>query len=302
VKLSVIIVTYDMARELPRSLQSLTRGYQEGVEGLDFEILVIDNGSPEPVPEEVVAAFGPEFKYHCLENPPPSPAYALNYGARHATGDVLCFMVDGAHMLTPGVFAKAMASFRALPTAVVITRYFYLGPGQQNETMLEGYNKKQEDRLLEQIQWPDAGYRLFEIGAPLAFKEFPTVTWFYKPLESNCLFISARRYADIGGSDERFDIPGGGFMNIDLFRRICNLEDTVPVMLIGEGSFHQLHGGTTTNVTPEEQTRLAETYREQYRVIHGEDLKGIDKELYYFGQMSTEASKIHRQNRNKRPN
>jgi glycosyltransferase involved in cell wall biosynthesis len=297
VKLSVIVVSYDMARELPRTLQSLTRNYQLDCQDLEYEVLVIDNGSPEPVPPEVISAFGSEFRFHYLENPPPSPAYALNYGAEKAQGDFLCFMVDGAHLLTPGLLSKAMACFRAMPDAVVITRFFYLGPGEQNETMLQGYNKEQEDKLLDKIDWPHAGYRLFEIGTPQIYREFPTYTWIYTPLESNCLFMPKENYLKIGGADERFDIAGGGFMNIDLFKRACDFGASTPVMLIGEGSFHQLHGGTTTNVPPEEQSRRVEIYKQQYRDIHGGDLKPLTKSLYFYGNMPTRASDIHRLNK-----
>lgn len=297
--LSVIVVVYDMAREIPRTLQSLTRTYQENCDDLSYEVLVIDNGSPEPVDESVVTGFGPEFKYHRLENPPPSPAYALNYGAKHAQGETLCLMIDGAHMVTPGAFYKAMGARRALTNAVVMLRYFYTGPGQQNETILEGYDKAQEDELLRQIDWPNDGYRLFEIGSPLVYKQFPVVTWFYKPLESNCLFLSAQHFQNIGGVDERFDIPGGGFVNLDLFKRACDTDDATPVMVIGEGSFHQLHGGTTTNVDPETQDKMVETYKQQYREIHGADMTGVARDLFFFGHMPTQASKIHQTNKGK---
>lgn len=292
--LSVIVVVYDMAREIPRTLQGLSRSYQENCEDLSYEVLVIDNGSPNPVDESVITAAGPEFKYHRLENPPPSPAYALNYGAEHANGETLCFMVDGAHLLTPGAFYKAMGARRALTNSVVMLRYFYMGPGQQNESIQQGYDKAREDELLRMIDWPSDGYRLFEVGTPLVYKNFPNVTWFYKPLESNCLFMSARHFRDIGGADERFDIPGGGFMNLDLFKRACDGSDATPVMLIGEGSFHQLHGGTTTNIAPDDQDQLVEKYKQQYREIRGEDLTGVDRELFYFGHMPTEPSKIHK--------
>ena len=296
-KLSVIVVTYDMSRELPRTLQSLTRSYQQGCEELDFEVLVVDNGSPNPMPEDSITLHGPEFKYYYLENPPPSPAYALNFGSEQASGEILCFMIDGAHLLTPGVFSKGMASFRAFPDAVVLTRYFYMGPGRQNETILEGYNKAVEDELLEKINWPKNGYRLFEVGTPLVFKAFPIVTWFYKPLESNCLFMPKRNFLEMGGVDERFDIPGGGFLNLDFYKRACDMERAQPVILIGEGSFHQMHGGTTTNIAPEELDRRVEEYKQQYREIRGGDLVAVDKDFFYFGHMPTVASKIHRLNK-----
>ena len=61
--LSIIVVVYDMAREIPRTLQSLSRAYQEHCEDLSYEVLVIDNGSPNPVDESVITAVGPEFRH-----------------------------------------------------------------------------------------------------------------------------------------------------------------------------------------------------------------------------------------------
>ena len=246
---------------------------------------------------DVVVSCGSNFHYHLLDDAPASPAYALNFGARKAKGDFICLMVDGAHLLTPGIFSKAMACFRADQDSVIITRYFYLGPGEQNQTILEGYSQQVEDELLRSIDWPGDGYRLFEIGTPQILKELPNYNWFFRPIESNCLFMKKDNYFEIGGADERFDIPGGGFMNIDLFKRAVDFEKSRAVMLIGEGSFHQMHGGTTTNVAPDEQTRRVELYKTQYRDIRGCDLLPTTKDLYYFGNMPTPASKIHRLNK-----
>lgn len=294
-KLSVIIVAYDMGRELPRSLASLSRDYQLDCEDTEFEVIVVDNGSPEPLPESAITSFGPEFTYYRLEDPPPSPSYAINFGVKQAKGELICLMVDGAHLLTPGLFSKALAASRAIPNAIGITRYFYLGWGAQNDTILEGYDQGKEDALLESIDWPNDGYRLFEVGIPLTYKTHPRRTWFYKPIESNCLFMRRDHFEAIGGADERMDLPGGGFMNLDLFKRAVEAGDATPVIFIGEGSFHQIHGGTTTNVARDEQQRRVDLYKAQYRELKGTDLRPITKELYYFGHMPTMASRIHQQ-------
>ena len=47
----------------------------------------------------------------------------------------------------------------------------------------------------------------------------------------------------LGGYDERFDQEGGGFLNMDTYIRACEMPDSELVMLLGEGTFHQLHGG-----------------------------------------------------------
>ncbi len=100
-------------------------------------------------------------------------------------------------------------------------------------------------------------------------------------------------FAKIGGADERFDIPGGGFLNMDIYRQASELAGTQPVLLIGEGSFHQLHGGTTTNVTPEQRDAKVAGYHDQYRALRGGDLVPFDKNIYYIGHLPTRHSKIH---------
>ncbi len=291
-KLSVIVVAHNMRREIPRTLQSLAASYQYDSAELDYEVLVLDNNSSEPLDERMVQSCGGNFHYRFLADAPPSPAYALNHGARHTSGEILCFMIDGAHLLTPGTFRMALAAFRAFSNPVVLTRYFYMGPGSQNETIQDGYNQAEEDRLLASIDWPNDGYRLFEVGVPLQGR-LPKITWFNKMIESNCLFMRRSLFDHIGGAEERFDIPGGGFLNIDLLYEAATVEGVTPVQLIGEGSFHQMHGGATTNVSPEERDARVKIYNEQYLSIRGHAFTTIEKDIYYLGHMPTHHSKIH---------
>ena len=48
-KLSIVVATYRMQREAPRTTASLLPPLQRGVNDLDYEIIVVDNGSPEPL-------------------------------------------------------------------------------------------------------------------------------------------------------------------------------------------------------------------------------------------------------------
>lgn len=292
--LSVIVVCYAMRRELPRTLQSLSRHYQQDTSAIDIEVLVMDNGSRPALGDATVAAFGPEFRYHYLTDAPPSPAFAINEGIRRSRGDILCLMIDGAHLLTPGAFCNAVRCFAAWRNPVVALRYFFLGPDQQNVSVANGYCAAHEDALLAGIDWPENGYRLFEIGVPLRFPGEHQSTWFNKIIESNCLFLRRETLAALGGCDERFDLPGGGFVNIDLFKRAADHPDTTLVLLVGEGSFHQVHGGTTTNVPERERDADVERYRRQYADIHGREFEATRSEFHFLGRLPTEASKIHR--------
>ena len=50
----------------------------------------------------------------------------------------------------------------------------------------------------------------------------------------------------MGGFNERFIQLGGGFANFDFFRRAAEAAREGFVMLLGEGTFHQVHCGATT--------------------------------------------------------
>jgi len=294
-KLSVILISYDMGREIPRTLQSLSRSYQHGASGLEYEVILVDNGSPVALDEASWCALDVPVRQIQLQDASPSPANAINIALREAAGELVCLMIDGAHLLTPGVFELALSCFAAFDNPVVATRYFYLGPDEQNISITRGYDKQVEDRLLQRISWPDDGYRLYEIGTPLRAGA-RNITWFNRMFESNCLFLKRSLFEEIGGADERFDYPGGGFLNLDIYKHATDAPGVTPVQLIGEGSFHQLHGGTTTNASEAQRYARISSYKQQYQAIRGHDELMTQKTVFYMGHMPTTASKIHLRN------
>lgn len=297
IRLSVIIVVFDMQRAAPRAVQSLLTSYQQGIAGDDYEVIIVENGSPQPLNAERLTGLGPNVRYFYLENPPPSPAYAINYGVRQARGEILCVMVDGAHMLTPGVLAYGLDLFSSLVNPVVMTPAFFLGPGPQMQTIYEGYDEAAEDALLESINWPEDGYQLFSIGVPYRIDENPETRpklfWFVRLFESNCLFVRRQAFETVGGCNEQFDLPGGGLLLPDLCRQLSRLDDSVMVQLLGEASFHQVHGGISTNTTKQRQREKWDSYLRQYEQIRGEPYAVTDKPVRYYGHMPNyHASKL----------
>ncbi len=280
--LSVVVVLYEMERAAERSLHALSSAYQEDIGEREYEVHVVENGSKHPVGEDFVRSFGANFRYHLLEDAPPSPAYALNYGVAKSRGDYVALMIDGAHILTPRVFAYTRQVIKIFDCPIVAVRRFYLGPGQQPETIHNGYCEEVEDAQLAQIRWPEEPYRLFEIGACMG--NTPP-GWFGRLFETNCLILPRRAYKTIGGCEEKFHLPGGGFVNLDIFSRCLEASGTQLILLLGEGSFHQIHGGTTTNASPAEAERRIRTYREQYRRIRGQDYRVPDVPIEFFGTL-----------------
>jgi glycosyltransferase involved in cell wall biosynthesis len=295
VKLSIIVIAYNMRREIPRTLQSLAKSYQRNCADLDYEVLLVDNGSTPPLSEDLRSPDDTPTRLLRIDNAHPSPARAINTAVRAASGELLCLMIDGAHLLTPGVLHMAQAGMTAFGNAVIATRYFFLGPDEQNRSISNGYDKVREDQLLQGIDWPHQGYRLFEIGTPLSAGA-KKVTWLNRMFESNCLFLKRSLFDAIGGADEKFDYPGGGFLNLDLHKRAADATGVSTVQLIGEGSFHQLHGGTTTNTTMAARQAMTAKYRQQYLRIRGHDELMPERDVFYLGHLPTQASKIHLKN------
>ena len=191
-------------------------------------------------------SFGENFRLLFSSRPSPSPCAAMNEAARRARSPLLAIMLDGAYILSPRVVATCLDAYAAYPDAIVTVPRFYLGPGQQGSTIALGYDREVEDQMLDFSGWQKDGYNLFHYSSVIGHHRNMSVLG--TPFESSFLLLASDLYAEVGGFDERFDEPGGGFGNIDFFEQIAARPGTY-VGLLGEGIFHQVHGGPTTNVS-----------------------------------------------------
>lgn len=285
ITLSVIVNFYNMRREAERTLTSLCRNYQSGSEDLDYEVLCIDNGSNPPLDAAWIESLGPEFRLIKPTRQLASPCAAINEAALQAKGRYLAIMIDGAHLLTPGVFQEARKSWCEHADAVVAIRHWFIG-GDQRWLAVAGYSRQMEDRLFDRIQWPSNGYELFRISAPIGESPEP---WLGDLSESNCLMLPTELYDRIGGMDEAFGEAGGGFANLDLWQRASDAAKGPLISLIGEASFHQFHGGTTTNVEDAEKDVRVRAYANNYRALRGQECTSVHRtRLQFRGSVQTE--------------
>lgn len=263
---SLVVVLYNIPREAPRTLRSLSATYQRYIDPDDYEIIVVDNGSTPPVDPQLLDGLAGNFRLIRIDDALPSPAQALNRGLSEARGDVIGVMIDGARLVTPGLLHFARHGARLDDRAVVATLGWYLGPDFQWRSMESGYDRAREDALLASIDWPNDGYRLFEIGS---MDESSVDGWFKPIAESNALFLRREFWKELGGLDERFDSPAGGILNLDTFNRAIEWPDAQLVVLLGEATFHQLHGGTNTNIPLVRQHDNWTGWGAQYAMIRG---------------------------------
>ena len=291
VDVTVVVVFYNMRREAERTLRSLSRAYQEGIADLTYEVIAVENGSSpdQRLGADFVTRFGPEFRYIDLgDTAHPSPVAALNRGIAEGRGRSFALMIDGAHVVTPGVLRFGAAALGTYgPNAIVATQQWYVGPGQQGHAMAHGYDEKVEDGLFDTIAWPSNGYRLFEIGHFIGDRD-----WFDGVWESNCLFVSRAQLSQVGGFDENFDMAGGGYANLEIYERLGSSPDVTVCSMIGEASFHQTHGGTTTN-QPDHGERRSRVfgYSEHYAELRGRAFKGPGKPIHLVGRINNEAAR-----------
>jgi len=287
--ISIVMVIFNMAREIKRTLHSLTSTYQVDVSGQDYEVVVVDNGSSTPLSVDYVKSFGSNFNYHYIEDALPSPAPAINFGVRQSRGRAVGIMIDGARILSPGIIKYALQAFRTFQNPVVATLGWHLGPDLQNHSVLDGYNQQVEDQLLASINWPKDGYRLFEISALASSSK---EGWFMPQAESNCLFMLRETFDNMGGYEERFNTPGGGLVNLDMYTRACELPDAELVVILGEGNFHQIHGGIATNVSETMNRALWQEWQELYfKIRQKEYTVPLRRPDHFIGHMPQQALK-----------
>lgn len=284
-KISVIIIAYNMPRELPRTIQSFSTKMQKWIKAEDYEIIVVDNGSYEPFDEALCQSHANNISFIYMDNPTQSPCPAVNKGIAAANGEIIGVCIDGARMASPGLLRMVLDASRVSNNAVIGSLGFHLGQEVQMQAVHNGYNQSEEDELLKTVPWQENGYRLFDISVPAGSSRFG---WFEMPAECNALFMHRALWNDLEGYDEAFTSKAGGLSNHDVWSRAGALKDAQVMLLLGEGTFHQFHGGAATN----SKVPTFKKYQAEYERIRGHKFERLKGTPISFGRLNNWAKQI----------
>ncbi len=141
---SVVIAARGRSASAARLLRQLS---QQTIGADRFEVVVVDDGSPEPLAPQLAVLDTP-FPLRCVRIEWSGPAAARHHGARLATGDVLVF-IDDDMQVAPEFLAAHVRHHEEHPRTVVLGR---IDPDASIEEMplFERYHARQLAR------WQDA--------------------------------------------------------------------------------------------------------------------------------------------------
>jgi glycosyltransferase involved in cell wall biosynthesis len=284
-KISVIVIGYRMSRQLENTLFSLSANYQQGVLADDYEVIVMENSSVDNLSPEAVAALPQNFRYFLREETAATPVYAVNEAFSLCRASFICLMIDGARMASPGVIRAGLMASLISENAILAVPGYHLGHDEQHLVAAGRDQGREEAELLASVDWRADGYELFRVST---FSGANRHGYLQPIMECNCLFASAKNYAAIGHANTEFTLPGGGSINLHMYRSLCMLPGSELFVTPGEGSFHQYHGGVTTSSYAEREAEI-EKHRIQLHSFWPDGFHSVRREPALLGRVAPQA-------------
>jgi len=278
-----------MAEQALNTIYTLSAQHQRNIKETDYEIIVVENRSDQNIDTQRLYALGNNIRYQCREEKGVSPAAAINAGLEMCRAPFVGLLIDGARMVTPRVIEYTLGAQRVDQNALVIVPGYNLGPDLHHLNKSLNYNEATEQALLNDVNWKQDGYRLFDIAN---ISEANPRGVFQPFMECNCMLTSKTNWERIGGADEAFHFPGGGGLNLHMYRRLGVLKETEYFFILpGEGSFHQYHGGVSTTERSDREEMLLSP-RSQLESYWNGKFKGLEREPILLGAVTAPAQKF----------
>ena len=120
--MSIVLVSYNMNRELAKTIYSLSADFQRDISSDEYEVILIDNGSKVPPTLEDFSGIDIDLTIYHHENPTHSPVDAINIAINKASGQFIGVCIDGARIHSPRVLATAREGLCVRGRTVVAVR------------------------------------------------------------------------------------------------------------------------------------------------------------------------------------
>ena len=101
----------------------------------------MENSSVANLRESFVQSLPSNFRYLLREESAATPVYAVNEAFTLCRAPLVCLMIDGARMVSPGIIQNALMAYAITPGAIVAVPGYHLGNDEQH--MVDGV----EDQL-----------------------------------------------------------------------------------------------------------------------------------------------------------
>lgn len=287
--LSIIVIAHAMRRQAMNTLYSLCPDYQQDVYPASYEVLVMENESDNNLDADDVSALGDNFRYFLRSEEGVSPAPAINEALGLCRGRYVGLLIDGARMLTPRVLKYALQALHIPGAVVAVPGYYLTGVGKLGDDERESLDY--ERAYLERSDWRRQGYNLF---SEACFSNGNRNGFLDPLMECNALFVERSSLLELGGADERFNLRGGGALNLHLYRQVATLPESRLFILAGEGNFHQFHGGTSTR-SGSDRDALVQTFKSQLDSFWPGGFKSVSREPTLFGAVTEPAMRFLQQ-------
>lgn len=229
-QVSVVVPAYNAARYLPRTLASIV-----AQEGVDLEVLVVDDGSRDGTADIVRAFAGPALRY-LPQQPSGGPARPRNVGIGEAAGELVA-LCDADDVMLPGKLAAAVAVFAARPEVDLVHTDF---------AAIDADDKVLRPRYLEQYQrfrqalqptdLPDVGL----LAGRVLYEQLLHANF----VGTSSVVMRRRTALAVGGFDETL-------RNADDYDLWCRLAWSGATFAFIDAVHHQyrLHGGNLSKKT-----------------------------------------------------
>lgn len=283
--ISIIVIVYDMPVQALNTLYSLSHFHQCEADQATYEVIVVENRSDNLIPSSELSKLPGNFRYFLRDETGVSPAPAINFALSVSRGSYIGLMIDGARMVTPGVLHNVLLAIRLAEEPLVLVPGYHLGDSEHQLQDPALYNVSVEQEMLSNLNWKHDGYELFRRCCLSGANRHG---FFHPFMECNCIFASKNLFMEMGGADEKFDLGGGGSLNLYIYFRLAMHPRTTLFILPGEGSFHQIHGGITTTKI-EDREEILRTHRNQLNAILGHSFYSPKIEPTFLGKIPPQA-------------